>query len=164
MTNPNSPGTSPRSDGRGNAINLLSRPQFSDLVQINLHRSKAATASLCSMRDRVVLQKTNKNQHKPHSFIALIQEPYYFRNAIRGLGSHNLLFVAPNHNDDEPSRACVWTSGNVEAEMLVQFSDRDQVVIKTIWGDKTIVLASSYMAGDSTEAPPPDILRRLVSY
>ena len=139
-----------------------------DLTQINMHHSKAAAASLCGHRDRVVRQKHNYIQHavsgsacSVNSFIFLIQEPYHYKGAIRGLGSKDQLFWG---DTKDPPRACVLISKNVTAQLLSEFLDRDVLAFETKWESGSIVVASIYMPGDSVTPPPSERSRNLVAY
>jgi ribonuclease HI len=128
-----------------------------------MHHSKAAAASLCGYRDRVMLQKHKKSDPspKPHSFIALLQEPYHYKGVVKGLGSKDKLYVA---SGTIIPRACILTSNNVQSIPIVRFMDRDLVVIETKWRQRRIVFASAYMPGDSADPPPAGKLRDLVQY
>ena len=134
-----------------------------DVTQINMHHARAAALSLIGHRDALV-QHAHQNTHtgpsSPHSFVFLIQEPYHVKNVIRGLGNKDQIFVADKQ--DTP-RSCILASRNVLATMLSQFCDRDLVVIKTDWGKRQVIFASSYMPGDTTDIPSAN-LRLLVTY
>jgi len=110
------------------------------VVQLNIHRSKTAAASLS--RDLSKVQ------------ISLLQEPNTFNDQVVGFGKFE---VYKGWKRDEGPRACIVTSPNIKAWQLPEFSDADCVSIKTTW-DKvgTVAFASVYMA-HGTGIPTPKL-------
>ena len=94
--------------------------------------------------------------------IALIQEPYILRNKVHGFNLKSLkLFVG---NDKGKKRAAIVTSKCLEAWLLTQYSDEDQVAIGINCGGNVLVMASTYMPYDSTDDPPPKLLKDLTDF
>jgi ribonuclease HI len=91
---------------------------------------------------------------------ALIQEPYLKRNKVSGFKSFNVFRGAPFGK----IRAAVITKKSVNAWMLNQFSNSDQVAISIKLRNKTIVLASVYMPYDPTTTPVSNILINLIKF
>lgn len=121
-------------------------PQLSKgirLIQINLQHCKAATD--------LFVQKLATYD----SCLALISEPWIHRGKIRGLNSQNSL-VYQGSLLGRP-RTCIVAKG-VSFFNLTEFSTNDMTVgllETTVNNTKTsVVVASVYLPGDSTEPPP----------
>ena len=117
-----------------------------NLVQINLQHSKQGTTSLC--RTLAELQ----------TYICLIQEPYWYKGKIRGLGGcGNLHYFC---RDAHSSRSCIITSRDIKVWPLLDLCCRDVTAIRTQWGGiGEVVISSAYM--DRNYACPQ---RRCVSW
>jgi len=98
------------------------------LAQINLHHSKAASASACRML--LGMGQTS---------ICLIQEPYFYKGKIRGLNEAGRVYTSSS--GDKP-RACRVTSYDVKASVVPGFCTGDLVAVKTEWETGNVVYAS----------------------
>jgi hypothetical protein len=80
-------------------------------VQINLHRSKAASATIC------------QQPAEGKADIALIQEPWVHRGQVRGsTNSRGTIYsVAPENN----ARSCIYIRNHINALHLLKFCPRD---------------------------------------
>ncbi|XP_032687589.1 uncharacterized protein LOC116851864 [Odontomachus brunneus] len=97
--------------------------------------------------------------------IALIQEPCFLNNAIKGLSGCGIIYKASTSGK---IRACIAVKG-ITITFMPQLSCKDLVVIQTkinIGEQKTleVLIGSAYMLYDSMEPPPQDEIRRLVAY
>ena len=92
--------------------------------------------------------------------IGLIQEPYLKRNKVSGFKNFNVFRGAPFGK----IRAAVITRKSVNAWLLNQYSNSDQVAISIKLRNKTIVLASIYMPYDPIISPVSNILIDLVKF
>jgi len=120
-----------------NSFNKI-RPTVLPTVQINLHHSKAASASL----QKLIKSKTG---------ICLIQEPWAFNGKVHGLKGSGTIYSygSSRHNP----RACILVSKDIRSWPLVKYCNRDMVVVQLSVGNNTVVYASVYMAHDNT-CPP----------
>ena len=103
--------------------------------------------------------KTNSNINM--SKIVLIQEPYCPFGRVRGFSKDFNIFTG---KENAKVRACILTTKNIGAWLLGQYSNEDQVAIAFKTNNKIIVLVSTYMPGDSIDAPPPQILKDLTLF
>ena len=94
--------------------------------------------------------------------VALVQEPYLFKNKIQGFDRKNLKLFSGKSNCK--IRACIIVEKNVDSWLLSQFSNEDQVAIGLSCGGSVLVMASTYMPYDSAENPPPKILKDLIDF
>ena len=136
---------------------------YVDVTQINLHHAKTATATLCALQESMMKKSKPPGQHTPHSFVALIQEPYQVQGYVKGLGNLGQIFQPNTNPRTLPPRTCIVVSKNIHSVPMSQFIDRDQVVIETTWGQKKIVFASVYMPYEALQ-PPADKFKELVTY
>ena len=95
------------------------------------------------------------------SKIVLIQEPYCPFGRVRGFSKDFNIFTG---KENAKVRACILTTKNIGAWLLGQYSNEDQVAIAFKTNKKIIVLVSTYMPGDSIDAPPPQILKDLTLF
>ena len=110
-----------------------------EILQINLHHCHEAVASLC--------HRLTKMQTK----ITLIQEPYVYKERIRGLDMCGKLYYA-----DKSPRAAVLISNDVKAWPLDNYTTRDMAAVRTSWTKGDVIFASVYMAHDR-ECPPKEL-------
>jgi ribonuclease HI len=112
------------------------RKATTNVLQINLHHSVAATTEL------------SKRTEHMETFVALVQEPWIVKGGIRGLSKRGL------HSYGGPKpRACILASPNLRLWELPQFSDRDCMAVNIKWRDTEAILASVYMADDGSPLP-----------
>jgi hypothetical protein len=122
-------------------------------IQINLHRAKAAAATL---QRRFIQQDLE---------IGLIQEPWTVKDRITGLASKNgkLIYSA---NGERP-RAALLLNTKVSYFPLTKFISRDLVSAKievpTERGTQRIVIAAAYFPSEDKNPPPPK-LADLINY
>ena len=120
-----------------------------ECVQINLHHSQAAAASLGKF-----MLDTGKN-------VGLIQEPYLYKNKVSGVLKNYKIFRGANHRK---IRTCIIAENNVNMWMLNQFSNEDQVAVQVKVKDSNIVIASTYLPYDSPTHPPTEIMKELIKH
>ena len=94
--------------------------------------------------------------------VALVQEPYLFKNKIHGFDKKGLKLFSGKANCK--IRACIIMEKNTDSWLLSQFSNEDQVAIGIKCGGSILVMASTYMPYDSIENPPPKILKDLTDF
>lgn len=101
-----------------------------------------------------------------HSSIALIQEPYIYKDIIREL-DENTCSIFVKAGVVKP-RTCVALSKSLNAILLPQFCDRDLTVIQIKLESKgnpvKVIMASAYLPYDSRTAPPSNLLEELVNH
>lgn len=123
-------------------------------MQINLHHSKAATASLC--------QKLAKGLFD----IALIQEPWLHKGKVSGLGGAGGSIYSLN-TSSKP-RTCIYVKNKRSSLPLTHFCSNDLTAVKIKFqrGDITedLIIASVYLPYDTVEPPPTKELRDIISY
>ena len=106
--------------------------------QINLHHCKEATSLLRCGLD------------SGQTGVSLIQEPYFYKGKIRGLGNSGLVHYVSN--SDGQVRACVYTHKSVNAIMLQNFSSCDFVAVQIRYNrngtDYKLIVCSAYLAFD----------------
>jgi hypothetical protein len=85
-------------------------------LQINLHHSKAATATLCQ---QLAERKVD---------IALIQEPWLYKGQIRGLTNTGgtVYTVVPGNN----TRSCIYIRNHINALPLLELFSRDTTTVR----------------------------------
>ncbi|XP_020297157.1 uncharacterized protein LOC109861770 [Pseudomyrmex gracilis] len=123
------------------------------MIQINLHHSKSASAILA--RSMAVM----------HTSIALIQEPWIVKGAVKGLSGCSCLYKA--HSDNRV-RSCILVKG-LNAIFLPQLSSEDLTVINVrvkLAEEKNmeVLIWSVYMSYDSTDPPLHEEVKNLVAY
>ncbi len=106
--------------------------------QINLHHCKEAASELRGSLDG------------GQTGVSLIQEPYFYKDKVRGLGNSGLIhYVA---TPGESVRACVYTHNSVNSMLLKQFSSGDFVAVQIRFSrdgsDRKLVVCSAYLAYD----------------
>ena len=120
--------------------------------QINLQHCQAASYNLCKELGRL------------HTYIAMVQEPWICKGTIKGSPSTATKHVGVG-KQGRP-RACIYTSGDLNAWMLPKYSNADVVTvsINNLQGvlPKTIIFSSVYMAEENTA--PPLIVEELYKY
>ena len=99
--------------------------------------------------------------------IALCQEPGYHKGRVKNLNSNLKCFTGVNKNSETKPRACIiLNSEKILALKLNQFCNADQTAISIhdpITNTK-LVIASTYMPGDSVDSPPPQITQDLIEF
>jgi hypothetical protein len=73
--------------------------------------------------------------------ILCIQEPYTIQNKIVGLSKNYKTFATVEGRN---LAAIVVTNNQIDALLIIQFSDEDMVVLELILGNVKIILASMY--------------------
>ena len=131
--------------------------------QINLHHCLPATMSINDWFARAggltTLQPSLREAVLPK--IALIQEPYQYKGKVKDISKDIVIFSG---DSKEKVRACIVTTKNVEAWILNQFTNEDQVTIGMRWGNSFLAVASTYMPYDSELPPPPALLKDLIKH
>lgn len=125
-----------------------------NFTQINLHKCKEAC-------DLLIRRLTVKRPQ-----IALIQEPYAHKNKLTHLISDQ--FSIFRGVQDANPRACIITPSEMNASLIPQLSDKDQVAVLLKLGPnsplQTLIIASVYLPYDSNDPPPGELFGKLVSY
>ena len=119
------------------------------VVQINLHRSRAASAALCRAMESLD--------------IALIQEPWTNKQVIRGLGSVEGTLIY-DRSSDRP-RTAILVKKNFQVLPLTLFCSRDLVAVRITnkkGSPKDFVIGSAYLPYDDPKPPPTEAVERLV--
>lgn len=133
----------------------LNRNQKFPFLQINLQHSKAASAILC------------RQLNMGHTYAALIQEPYSYKGAVRGICETNNGKLFYKFSEANP-RSCIFVKNNVIARPLTKFCSRDLVAVSiemNLGGTKRdVVVCSAYLPYDSSSPPPTPELTELVEY
>ncbi|KAI5739584.1 hypothetical protein M8J77_020980 [Diaphorina citri] len=113
---------------------------MTNVVQINLHHSKAASATLA----KVILEKQIK--------VALIQEPYVVKGRIAGLGSTQGTVIYDSSTENP--RACIFVNKNIHCLPLWNYTTKDiaAVRLKLQMKDerKDYIFASCYLPFEET--------------
>ena len=130
------------------------------IVQINLGRRPAAVFYL---NDLINLDNYG---------IALIQEPYTYKNIIGKLNKNGVAYQNSMYNENP--RACIWINNDLarcsKAIQLLEFSDKDCVAVKMnlveIDGIREIILCSAYFPGinECGNNVISDKLNKLIKY
>ncbi|XP_058977883.1 uncharacterized protein LOC131806741 [Musca domestica] len=125
------------------------KPQLLSIVQINLHHCKAAGAELLLSLSKLEVD------------IALVQEPYIFKNKVTGLGSERYITYATSNG--EKVRTCIVAKKNLNLIFLNNFSGGDATAVRleTRTG-KTLFLVSLYLPFEHPD-PPGQVVEELVS-
>ncbi|XP_020296447.1 uncharacterized protein LOC109861284 [Pseudomyrmex gracilis] len=123
------------------------------MIQINLHHSKSASAILA--RSMAVM----------HTSIAIIQEPWIVKGAVKGQSGCGFLYKA---HSDTGVKSCILVKG-LNAIFLPQLSSEDLTVVKVRVKlaeeeDMEVLIRSIYMPYDSTDPPPHEEVKNLVAY
>jgi len=123
------------------------------LNQINLQHCKAASAELS--------RRFGLNQFD----IGLIQEPYIFKDKVKGLDSGDIIYF-PGRSKP---RTCIYIKRDIKYITLPQFCTGDETTIKVSLRDVSgcefeVILCSAYCPFDSTSAPPSSTLIELTKF
>ena len=125
--------------------------------QLNAHHSKGGSASI---------QKILSDRDAPT--VAFIQEPWHYKNEIRGLRTPGYTTYSISNSDTSVApRAALVCSKDINAVFMPQLSCRDISVVKTVLtlnkGRKVnVLLCSAYLAGD--EALPVREFHNISAY
>jgi ribonuclease HI len=124
------------------------------LNQINLQHCKAASAELS--------RRFAQNQFD----VALIQEPYIFKDKVKGLDSGGDIVYLPGNSRP---RTCIYVRNSIKYIALPQFCTGDETTIKLFFQKDSdikleIIICSAYFPFDSAEAPPSKNVKELVNY
>ena len=124
------------------------------VTQINLQHCKEASSLMSHLIN------------KEPTTVALIQEPWVFKNYIRGLSTKGgRLFC--DSKCDRP-RTCIVSGASVQARLLEQFTSQDITAVQTTidMGGQTreLVLGSAYLPYDASEPPPSKEVVSLIQY
>jgi hypothetical protein len=122
------------------------------VVQINLQHNKAATA---------IMAKGLKNGKFD---IAIIQEPYIYKEAIRGLGGTNgIIYTGSTKN----ARTCIYVRNGIDAWPLQTYNFRDLTAVKIHTGKgaekRALIVTSAYLPYEERD-PVHQKLRDLVDH
>ena len=130
-----------------------------EVLQLNSHKCEAATIDHSK---RMCSTEKGKNIVK----IGLVQEPSITtKNKLNGYSKDLKTFhYTGKFREKETLRAAVITTSNLNCWPLLQFFTPDQAVIAFKSQNKTFVYASTYMAFDSKDNPPPKFLRELITF
>ena len=93
--------------------------------------------------------------------IALVQEPHNHKGKVSNISKSLNVFTKNNQNN---IRACIITTSNIDAWLLGQFCNEDQVAIAFKTNQTIMVVCSTYMPYDSVDPPPPKLMRDLTSF
>lgn len=117
------------------------------VVQINLRHSRLASDNL-----NVLLSEEDID-------VGLIQEPWVYEGAIKGLDgpSHQIFYKKTNGKP----RSCIIIKSHIKAFLCSNLSSPDVTVVSMeVAGGKHILISSIYMAHN--EEAPPHVVRNLV--
>jgi hypothetical protein len=121
-------------------------------LQINLHRSKTATATQCQ---QLAVRKVD---------VALVQEPWLYMGQISGLTNTGgtVYSVAPDNN----SRSCIYIRNHINAIPLLELCFRDATTMRIIYtyrgSCEELIISSAYLPYDSYEPPPTKEIRDII--
>lgn len=122
--------------------------------QINLQHNKSATMEL------------NRANVFGNNNIFFIQEPYVYRNKIKGINLQKSTLIA-DMTITNP-RACILISKNCNVFPLIQFCSRDLVAaslkIKISGSERQIIISSAYMPSEIDILPPSPELINLCNF
>jgi ribonuclease HI len=125
-----------------------------EFLQLNMHHCKSAALNL---RQTFDVGCTD---------IAMIQEPYSYKNHIKGLNS-KVGSILVGTRTGKP-RACMFVSNDIQASILQEFSDPDQVTVRITYKrnetEQTLICCSVYCPFDSINPPPSEMLRATVAF
>ncbi|PNF19291.1 hypothetical protein B7P43_G07515 [Cryptotermes secundus] len=123
-------------------------------LQINLHHSKAAAATLC------------QQLAEGKADIALIQEPWLYKGQIGALTNTGgtVYSALPSNN----ARSCVYIRNHINALPLLELCSRDTTAVRIIYpyrgGSKELIVASFYLSYNSDEPPPTKEMGDIIDY
>ena len=123
-----------------------------EILQINLHHSKGASANLCA------------GLKKMQTAVALIQEPWVYRERVRGLSFTGGSCVY-NAQREKP-RAAIVVTKQVRYNIVCALPDSVaiQIELNTDNYKGKVVLASVYLPYNAVELPPGRGLTRIVEH
>jgi hypothetical protein len=110
-------------------------------IQINLHHNKAAMALLCQ---KLAIGEID---------IVLIQEPWVYRDQIRGLCKKKgkLFFAGPSI----APRSCIFVRNRVHAFLLSELCSRDVTMVRMTYtkggSKRELIVTLAYLLCDSDE-------------
>lgn len=124
---------------------------FIYIFQANIQHDKAPTGLLCRRMKELSIN------------VALIQEPWYYKNKVRGMGAAGgTLFYCTSV---QHPRACIYVN-NVTVFPLPQFCGKDLVALKMKVdngvGPGEVVICSAYFPYE--EESPPRMVEEIVRY
>lgn len=126
------------------------------ILQLNMHRSKDAALNLRRIFD------------EGHTDLAFLQEPWVYKNQIKGLNSKSREIWTWTGTRSTRPRACIVVSDKFQSSLLQEYSDADQVAIQMRvvrdGKEQNIIFCSVYMPFDSPEAPPNIKLIELINF
>jgi hypothetical protein len=99
-------------------------------LQINLQDSRAATDNLMHII------------HQDHADIIFIQEPYLYQNKTAGIIRTYRTYTS---NEDKSRAAIILTNDNIDAVLIKQLCDRDNVILELRYKNTRILAASMYL-------------------
>jgi hypothetical protein len=102
------------------------------VLQVNLHHSRAASAALC-----IAMKRCD---------VALIQEPWTFKGAIKGLGKVGGELIYSS--SIQKPRTCILVKKGFCVLPLTQYCSRDLTAVKLTSADggmREIILGSAYL-------------------
>jgi hypothetical protein len=111
---------------------------------MNLHHSKAATATLC------------QQVAEGNADIALIQQLWIYRSQIKGLTNSGgkIYSAAPGNN----ARSSIYVRNHINALPLLVYCSRDATTLRITnaygGGCEELIVALAYLPYDSGEPPP----------
>lgn len=126
------------------------------IIQINLHKAKAATTLLSQT------MQTNKDL----THIALITEPHTHGNRIPNIDMQGFNVVTPG--SIEAPRTCILINNRINYMQISPLNSRDTVAIMVdtsiATGKKQTIFASVYQPPQYDNQPPTLELRRVIKY
>jgi hypothetical protein len=125
-----------------------------EFLQLNMHHCKSAALNLSLTFDVGCTD------------IALIQEPYVYKNRVQGLNT-KLSSILVGTRSVKP-RVCILVSNDIQASLLQEFSDSDMVAVRITYKrneiEHTFICCSVYLPFDASEPPPSVMLRSVVAF
>ena len=118
-------------------------------IQLNTHKAQLAAIELHNELDR-------------SQSVALITEPYTYKNRMVGIPQGYTPYIHSNNDEDPKPRAAVLLPHGVDAVRLEQFCNRDSMAIKISLLSGKLILCSAYL--DILLDVVPGWLERLVLY
>ena len=119
-----------------------------ECIQINLQKALLGMVELA--------RKLNGRE----SFLCLVQEPYQYKNALAGIPTG--CSKIPNNMCNDPPRAAIIASNDLNLIQISELSNRDLAVGCITLGDREILVVSSYM--DIRNQMGGDLFGKLMQY
>lgn len=119
--------------------------------QINLHRCKAASYNMSEVTKKM------------HTGLLLVQEPWTYKEIIRGRPRGWNLWQG-SAVGGRP-RSCIYSTPNLQCSLVAMFSDEDVVALRVknvCQKNDEFIFVSAYMANE--ESAPPRSLRELIDF